>query len=52
MIFKERKIPKHLIIQDEYQLRKKPRAGMLRIVVLLALVVGATYAASMGIIPL
>ena len=28
--FKPRKIPKHLIIQDNYEIRRKPRANLLR----------------------
>lgn len=52
MIFKERKIPKHLIIQEEYELRKKPRSGFLRIAMLLLLVVGVTYAVSAGMLQL
>jgi len=30
MVFKTRKIPKHLIIREEYEIRKKPRFGVLR----------------------
>jgi hypothetical protein len=29
-IFKPRKAPKHLIIQDNYEIRRKPRTNLLR----------------------
>lgn len=31
-IFKQRKIPKHLIIQDDYEFRHKPRLNLWRLV--------------------
>ena len=52
MIFKDRKIPKHLIIREEYELRNKPRSGILKFIVLFALVASATYAMSAGMIHL
>jgi hypothetical protein len=29
-IFKPRKVPKHLIIQDNYEIRRKPRMNLLK----------------------
>lgn len=32
MVFKEKKIPKHLIIQDEYEIQQRSKISMLKIV--------------------
>jgi hypothetical protein len=32
MVFKEKKIPKHLIIQDDYQYQQRSKINMLKIV--------------------
>lgn len=52
MIFKERKIPKHLIIREEYELRKHPRSGAFKFLVVFVLVSVLTYAFSAGMIHL
>jgi hypothetical protein len=31
MVFKEKKIPKHLIIQDEYELQQRSKISLLKI---------------------
>ena len=51
MIFKERKIPKHMIIREEYELRQRPRSGIFKIIILFGVVAGFAYAASAGMIP-
>lgn len=48
MVFKVRKIPKHLIIREEYEIRKKPRYGVLRMLVVSITVIGLTYVISVG----
>lgn len=50
MIFKERKIPKHLIIQDEYQLRPRSRLGFFKVLVFAVLVVTVTYIVGAGLV--
>ena len=50
MVFKARKIPKHLIIREEYELRKRPRFGFFRFVLLFTTVVALTYVVSIGVI--
>lgn len=42
-VFKERKIPKHLIIHDEYDIRRKSRFNFLRLVFWTLLLVSLTY---------
>ena len=39
MIFKERKVPRHLVIREEYELRKPQRKGTWRLVLIIALVI-------------
>jgi len=34
MVFKDRKIPRHLIIQEEYEIRRRPRFGLLKVFIL------------------
>lgn len=48
MVFKVKKIPKHLIIRDEYELRQRSRFGFFKFVVMVVAVVGLTYVASVG----
>lgn len=52
MVFKSRKIPKHLIIREEYELRKKPRFGMFRFLLLFAVVAVMTWVVSIGMVQL
>ncbi len=48
MIFKERKIPRHLIIQEEYELRKRHGTKPFRVVFFLLVVITLTYVAAKG----
>jgi len=50
MVFKEPKIPKHLIIHEEDELRKRSRHTGWRLLVFSALVIGLTIALSGGIL--
>ena len=50
MVFKTRKIPRHLIIEDEYKIREKPRMGFIRKLTLWVFVLGITCAVSMGLL--
>ena len=42
--FKDKKIPKHLIIQDEYEIRRKGRFNFLKLAFWTLLLVSLTYA--------
>ena len=42
-IFKRRKIPKHLIIQEEYATNRKPRFSMLKIIFWGLVLLGLTW---------
>lgn len=50
MVFKDKKIPKHLIIKEEYEFRQRPRFGVFKFVFVCTVVVGLTYAISIGVI--
>ena len=50
MVFKEKKIPKHLIIQEDYEVRKRPRIGFFKMLLLLTLVISLTWAVSSGMV--
>lgn len=52
MVFKARKIPKHLIIREEYELRKRSRLGLLKFILLFTAVVVFTYVISLGAVAL
>lgn len=52
MVFKARKIPKHLIIREEYELRRKPRFGIVKFLVFFTIVVALSYIASIGMVQL
>ena len=52
MVFKDKKIPKHLIIQDEYEVRHRHRFGFIKFVTLTALLISLTWAVSTGLVPL
>lgn len=49
MVFKDRKIPKHLVIREEYELRRRRRSGLFRFVLVSLVVVGLTYVVSAGL---
>lgn len=42
-IFKERKVPKHLIIHDEYDFRRRSRFNFMKVVFWGLLMVSLTY---------
>ena len=44
-IFKRRKIPKHLIIREEYATNRKPRFSMLKIIFWALVLLGLTWGA-------
>jgi len=48
MVFKTRKIPKYLIIREEYEIRKKPRFGVLRMLMVSVTVGALAYVLSVG----
>ncbi len=50
MVFKDRKIPRHLIIQEEYEIRRRPRFGLLKVFILGVLLISLTYIFSIGVI--
>jgi len=50
MVFKNRKIPSHLIIQEEYEIRRRPRFGLLKVFILGVLLISLTYIYSIGVI--
>jgi len=50
MVFKTRKIPKHLIIHDEYDARNKPRFGIMKKLTLAVVILGFTLVVSMGVV--
>ena len=49
MIFKTKKVPRHLIIEDDYDSRKKPRMGFFKLAFLTLCVVSLTYVVSVGV---
>jgi len=49
MVFKARKIPKHLIIHEEYELRKRSSFGLLKFILLFTAVVVFTYVISLSV---
>lgn len=52
MVFKTRKIPKHLIIREEYELRRKRRFGLFKFLLLSAALVSITWIVSIGMVQL
>ena len=42
-IFKRRKIPKHLIIREEYTTNRKPRFSLLKIILWALVLLGLTW---------
>ena len=50
MVFKNRKIPSHLIIQEEYEIRRRPRFGLIKVLILGVLLISLTYIFSIGVI--
>ena len=50
MIFKARKIPKHLIIREEYEMRNRSRFGIIKFLLISAAVVALTYIVSIGMV--
>jgi len=50
MVFKDRKIPRHLIIQEEYEIRRRPRFGLLKVFILGVLLISLTYIVSIDVI--
>jgi hypothetical protein len=48
MVFKAKKIPKHLIIHEEYELRKRSRFALVRFLLLSAAVISLTWIVSIG----
>ena len=40
MVFKDKKVPKHLIIREEYEIRQRPRSGFTRVFVFTVFLVG------------
>lgn len=50
MNFKGRRIPRHLIIEDEYEVRRRPRFGFFRILLLMVVVVSITWLVSTGVV--
>lgn len=52
MVFKTRKVPKHLIIREEYELRRRPRFGVVKFLLFSTLVLGVSYIVSIGMVQL
>lgn len=50
MIFKAKKIPKHLIIHEEYEMRKRSRFVFLRFLLLSVAVISLTWIVSIGLV--
>ncbi len=50
MVFNDKKIPRHLIIQEDYEIRQRPRFGFLKIVILSVLVISLTYIIGLGVV--
>ena len=50
MIFKSRKVPKHLIIEDEYEIRQRPRFRLFKLLVLFILVSSLTLILSVAMV--
>ncbi len=50
MVFNDKKIPRHLIIQEEYEIRRRPRFGFLKVFILGVLVVSLTYIIGLGLV--
>lgn len=50
MVFKNRKIPKHLIIEEEYDIRRKSRFGFFKMLVVLVVVICLTWIISIAVV--
>ena len=50
MIFKTKKIPRHLIIQDEYEPIRRPRFGFLKVIMWSVAIISLTYIVSVGMV--
>jgi hypothetical protein len=50
MVFKTKKIPRHLIIQDDYAPYKRPRFGFFKLIMWSAIIISLTYIVSVGIV--
>ena len=50
MIFKNRKVPKHLIIHDEYEKKAGNRFGFFKFLLMMVVMVSLTWVVSAGLI--
>ncbi|MDG2174530.1 MAG: hypothetical protein P8M72_00090 [Gammaproteobacteria bacterium] len=50
MIFKTKKIPRHLIIQDEYEPIRRPRFGFFKLIMWSIAIISLTYIVSVGMV--
>ena len=48
MVFKDKKIPKHLIIQDQYEIHQRPRSGLFKIFLVILLLLGLSLLVRFG----
>jgi hypothetical protein len=49
MVFKDKKVPKHLIIQDEYEIRQRPRTGFFKVSLFVIFLIALSLALRFGI---
>ena len=48
MVFKDKKVPKHLIIREEYEIRQRPRTGFFKVLLISVLLVALSLALRFG----
>ncbi|MBT5485438.1 MAG: hypothetical protein HOH14_05295 [Gammaproteobacteria bacterium] len=49
MVFKDKKVPKHLIIEEEYEIRQRPRKGFFKVCLLFVFLIAMSLALRFGL---
>ena len=49
MVFKDKKVPKHLIIQEEYEIRQRPRTGFFKVCLFFVFLIALSLALRFGV---
>ena len=48
MVFKDKKVPKHLIIREEYEIRNRSRFGVFKYLALAMLIISIAWVVNIG----
>ncbi|MFT5320897.1 MAG: hypothetical protein ACI934_001044 [Pseudohongiellaceae bacterium] len=49
MVFKDKKVPKHLIIREEYEIRQRPRTGFFKVCLFFVFLIALSLALRFGV---